>query len=342
MSRKSGGARSAANTTPPPVLYIYGDDDYLVDEALAAVKREALGGSAAGFESMNVQVFDAGSLSVAEVMAAARTLPAFAPARVVVIREAASLRAADQRAVLEYARDPSPTTRMVLVAHTRKVGRESRLFRYLSEKGAVKVCNRLSREGLARWVRRAAKGRGKEIAEEAVERLLDNTGTRLRDVRGELEKIMLFCGERTVVGLSDVADAGLECREDSIFDLTDAIGRRDAKKALELFARLSGEPPLMVLGAMARQFRILLKLKALDRAGAPPARIQKETGLWRSQVGNYRAMSARFGEEELVRALKRLQQADMALKTGSRPSLELTRVIVDLTGGIKRGSALPH
>jgi DNA polymerase III delta subunit len=83
-----------------------------------------------------------------------------------------------------------------------------------------------------------------------------------------------------VVDAGCVEDAGCEVRDETAFDLADAIGRKDATAALRVFGKISGEEPIKVLGAITRQFRILLKLKTFLRKGdwwVFPINILKDT-----------------------------------------------------------------
>lgn len=312
-----------------PVYYIYGNDDYLIEEEVSAIKKEALTG---GFASMNYQAFEGKGLTSADIVAAASTMPAFADWRVVLVKGADSLKSEEEKNLIDYIKDPSPTTVLVMVAE--KIEKTSLFYKALNEKGYLKACNRLSERELSAWVKKEAKKQGKAITDAAAEKLVQITGTKLREIKGELEKITLYAWDKAEIDVADVEDAGLDCREETIFGLSDAIGSKDVKKALKAYDRVSGEEPLKILGAVSRQIRTLLKIKALLRKKVPGKDIPAMAGVPPYYLENYVARARKFTEGELEKAIGKLNRADTDLKTGRAPnSTVLPRVIMELCGG---------
>src|SRR4030067_643595 len=133
---------------------------------------------------------------------------------------------------------------------------------------------------LLRWIRDDAARQGKKIAPSAAVKLLETTGNRLRDIKGELDKIVLFVGAKPEIDDKDVEESGLDRREEAIFGLSDAIGKKDVKAAFRVYERISGEEPIKVLGAVSRQVRTLLKIKSFIRKGTPAAKLPGLVGLF--------------------------------------------------------------
>jgi len=313
-----------------PVYYIYGAEDYMAEEALNGIKSSALTG---GFESMNYHAFDGKSASPDDVISVASTFPAFSDRRVVVVKNAESIKAAPEREYYEYIKNPSPFACLVFMSGAAKIEKNSDFFRLLDEKGYLKACGRLYERDLLLWIKKEAKGQGKEITETAARKLLQIAGDRLRDVKGELDKIILFAGEKRTIEDSDVEDAGLDCKEETIFDLSDAIGSKDLKRAIKVFGKVSGEEPVKVLGAISRQIRTLLRLKALVKKGVVGPRLAGAAGVPQFRLESYVKRSRSFTEGELKNAIFALKVADTNLKTGKLPGdFILSKLIMDLCG----------
>lgn len=315
--------------TLKPVYYIYGTDDYLIDEAVGEIRSVVRG----GFESMNCHVFEGKGLDASEVVAAASTLPAFSDKRVVIVKGAESIKEAVQKELIPYIQDPLSSTCLVFVSLAGKVDKNSLFIKCLNEKGYLKALNRLSERELALRVRKEAGRQGKSISDGAVDKLIATAGDRLRDVKGELDKIILFAGEKSEIDARDVEDAGLDCREETIFGLSDAIGTKDVKSALRIFDKISAEEPLKVLGAISRQIRILLKIKALQRKKTSSQAMPSILGVPPFSLESYVKRSRHFTEKELESAIRKLSRADIDLKTGRRPeSIVLPSLIMELCG----------
>ena len=311
-----------------PVYLFYGNEGALVEEGAAGIREEALAG---GMRDLNYHLFTAKEANPEEVVTIAMTMPAMAKKRVIVIKGIDGLKARQQEALVNYLKDPSPSTCLILTAETVKVNKGSALYRAVAKCGHVELFNRLSTGRLAAVVKGEVKKAGKSIADEAVSRLLALTGNNLRSVRGELEKILLFVGDKQTVDLGDVEEGAADVREENAFALSDAIGKKEGARALEIFKKVSGEPPLKVVATITRQFRIVWKIKALRKKGV-------EKGKWPAllrippyQVAGYGAQSGRFSETELLRIFQRLKRIDREIKSGGvPPHVSLSRFIVEL------------
>ncbi len=311
-----------------PVYYIYGTDDYLVAEAVREIKSEALKG---GMESMNYQVFEGKGLDADGLIAAASTLPAFSDRRVVLVRGADAIKGAEEKELIEYVMDPLTSTCLVFIGGA-KAAMSSAFIKCLSDRGYLKACNRLSERELSVWIKKDAAREGKKITDDAAAKLIAIAGNNLREIKNELDKIMLFALDKPVVEASDVEDAGLDCREETIFGLSDAIGDKDLKTALKILDKVSGEEPIKVLGAVSRQIRILLNIKALTRKKVDSRKMPQLLGVPPFALDDYLKRSRRFTEKELKGAVRKLAEADMDLKTGRKPqTVVLSKLIIDLS-----------
>lgn len=311
-----------------PVYYIFGTEDYLIEEACSSIKKEGLSGP---FASMNYHIYEGKGIDAKEVISTALTMPAFSDMRVVVVKGAESIKAAEEKVFAEYVKNPSPSTCLVFLANVAKADKASALVKALDEKGFLKSCTRLSDRELLSWIKNEAKRQSKGITDAAAQKLLDIAGNKLRDIKGELDKIVLFIGEKAQVDDKDVEDACLDCREETIFGLSDAIGAKDLKKALKVYDKLSGEKPLNVLGAISRQIRVLLKLKSLINNKVPSSQYPSMVGVPPFAIENYVRRAKLFTEPELKKAVEKLYRADTDLKTGRAPEATvLPRLIMEL------------
>lgn len=311
-----------------PVTYIYGTEDFIAGEALSAIKAAALTG---GFDSMNLHVFEGAKATADEVVSAASTLPAFSPYRLIVVRNAEKLKAAVELELIPYIENPCPTTCLVFVSQEGKVDRGSPFFSLLAKNGFLRECSRLRDAELIQWIKKEAKSQGKEITPSATAKLLNAAGNRMRDIKGELERIILFALEKKTIEDSDVEDAGLDLREETVFGLSDAIGSRDMAKAMRIYNKVSGEDSLKVLGAISRQIRTLFRVKALAKKGVTGPRLSGALKVPPFAVEGYVRRSRLFTEGELREAVKQLYAADRDFKSGRVPeSVVLPRLITEL------------
>ncbi len=311
----------------PPVYYFYGDEDLLIEEAVSAIKQKYL---SPGFESMNLQVYEGSSLNAVEAIGVASTMPAFSEMRIVIIAGAESMKAAEQKAMLAYVKDPSPSTALIFFARTYKVNKTAALFKYINSKRWTKLFRELSEVEAQRWAENYAAKYDKKISGGGARRLIDITGTRLRDLRGELDKLISYVGAADLIEEQDVQHSALSIKDDTAFDLADAMAGKRLGAALALLKILSSEEPLMVIGALGWHFRQLLRVKSLTGQGLDPYKLSGRLRVSGAKLNRYLAGCRNFSEIELLGVIRGLGAADTAIKTGQLPGeMALLRLVMN-------------
>jgi len=342
------------------LIYVFhGDDDFSSSEALGTL-LEASGPPE--LRESNVTQLSAGEFSINRFGSAAMVVPFLAKRRVVVVRGllAASEAQRPRRGTRQTnaARDAGPAAGLEpllseLPPTTDAVFLEGKLpagnallatIRGLGpEKAEVREFAALRRDSLARWVRERASQKGAEIDGTAVTELAELVGANLWAIDGELEKLTIYCGGRTITK-EDVAALVSGSREASVFELVDGImdGRPDvAQNATERLMRGGATGPYL-LSMIARQARLVAIAQDLAAQRVPQAEWAPRLGTGSDFVVNKTAEQARRFAPEAVRTLYRLLlEADVAMKTGeTTEELALTELLAQ-TGSLRvaaRGS----
>ncbi len=245
-----------------------------------------------------------------------------------------------------------------------QVDRRTRLFKRFDELGAVfnlglerDRSGKISQEVLLDFIGRRLRQAGKNLDSRAREAILSRAGNDLRGVQQELEKLLLFVGERESIRTEDVELIVADRGEGWIFDLTKAIGERDARAALLQMARLigQGEHPLKILGTIAAEVRRLLsarQLLATDlakswRRGMTYAQFQQSVLkhgaplLTRNPYGDYMCFqrAERFSLAELSAFMARIFEVDLRLKSsGSQPRIVMEKLVLELCLGLRKNT----
>ena len=125
-----------------------------------------------------------------------------------------------------------------------------------------------------RWVGRTLRERQKEISQDALAELVSRVGPNLRQLHNEVEKLVLFSGDRREIQLEDVEAVSTRNKTARAFALGDALGDRDLPRLLarldeELWAvRLdSQKSEIGLLYGLIAKVRAMLLLKEMVREG---------------------------------------------------------------------------
>ena len=90
-----------------------------------------------------------------------------------------------------------------------------------------------------------------------------------------INKIINFVGDKRQVDEQDIQNVVTQNTFDSIFDLTDAIGKRSVRQAMKSLHDVlsSGQEPIPVNATIARHFRFALQAKLIaEKRGLRPLR----------------------------------------------------------------------
>ena len=320
---------------PRPIYAIDGDERMLVDEALRFVRERALPKTARDF---NVDTFSGHDAKVVRVLEALSTLPVFADRRFVLVTAADELELEKSEAFLAYIAKPNPTTVLVLVAD--KFDARTKMYKLLSAHGVVIRCDKPKARELPEFVAKHARAMGVSIAPNAVRVLIDLLGNDLGAILRALEQVDLYVGPKSgrAIGIEDVEAVVANSKEESIFALTDALGRGQraaAMRGVHGILEVSREAPLRMLAMFARHYRHLIKARAAIDTGASRGDIQRLVGLAPFQVDGVVEQARGRPLSVWASGLASLQSTDAKLK-GSR--LDGTRVMEQLALGLLRGS----
>lgn len=164
---------------------------------------------------------------------------------------------------------------LILMADT--VDKRKKTYKILEKSGVVLHFGEIKGESATKETFRQEAQKlldrcGKSMAPAAWIALGKKTGFQLRPSLNELQKLILFAGEKTVIEEKDVEAIVGKTREDSIFDLTNALSDKNAAAALSALKNLldQGTHHLMILTMISREIRLLLQAAILTESGSIP------------------------------------------------------------------------
>lgn len=113
----------------------------------------------------------------------------------------------------------------------------------------------------------------KQITPRAFTQLRTRTGGDMHTIAEAINKIIDFVGDKRQIDEHDIQNIVTQNTFDSIFDLTDAIGRRSVRQALKSLHEVlgSGRDPIPINAMIMRQLRFTLQAKLIaGRKGLRP------------------------------------------------------------------------
>ncbi len=183
----------------------------------------------------------------------------------------------------------------VLILSAESVDKRKQFFKFIKDEGVVVDCSvdsgasaaaqKGQKEVLQEMVLKALAGLQKKIHPQALNALFERVGFHPVAVVMEAEKLALYVGERETITLDDLEEMVGRTREDALFELTDAFGKRQGAKTLVLLHRLqdNGMHALQIVATMRNYLRKLLIFRSLQLQPEPVYRSGMNAGTFQKE-----------------------------------------------------------
>jgi len=168
---------------------------------------------------------------------------------------------------------------LLLTAET--VDKRQRLFTYLKKKGTVVDCSVATGSNAAaqneqkavlqEMMQKTLAEFGKKIDAKALDIFFERVGFHPVAVVTETEKLAHYVGDRPLISCNDLEEMVVRNREDALYELTDAFGKRQTGRALGILSRLleQGVHGLAILATMRNYLRRQLIFRSLQMRSFP-------------------------------------------------------------------------
>jgi DNA polymerase-3 subunit delta len=315
---------------------LLGDEAYLYERCRRAAVDVLVEPSMRDFALAEI---DLAETSIFEALDRAQTPSLMAPFQVLFLRNLKTLygRGAkkDEFAALDaYGRSPNPQALLIFVAdhlhlpsdlrrmEMQDKDRYERIRETLGDWCGMVELVRVEESDAMRWLVAEAERRGSTLEVDAARELADALGSDLMLMASELEKLVLYTGERRRITLGDVETMVLGAKQRSLYELTDAISAKDRPRALALLQGLLNasdggeESAIGHLYMLARTFRQMLVILEKN--------VRDSRAIWQALWQGFRMPP--FAAEDLIRQARRYKsrrELTRALRLIARADLEL-------------------
>ena len=310
----------------------------------------------ADLRDLSISEMDLAENSVQEVLNRARTPSLIAPFQVFFIRGVKSLYGRgshddDFAAIAAYTKDPNPDAVLIFLADHLSIpadarrmemadrDRFERIRETLGECCAIVELARVEEGEAVRWVTDTAAARDAKVDADAARELVDALGGDLMMIANELEKLLLYVGEKKRVTLGDVETMVLAAKQRTLYELTDAISSKNRARALEILDAIltAGEGDEAAIGhlyMLAKTFRQMLVI--LER------NVRDSRAIWQALWQGFRVppfaaedlirQARRYkSRREITRAIRLIARADLALRSNpASKRLVLENLVMEL------------
>jgi DNA polymerase-3 subunit delta len=225
-----------------PVYWLEGDEDFFIDEVMDFAEQKILSPTEAGFNLTTVYGRDSDWITVFNTC---REYPMFGEKKVVLVKEAQAMR--DIEKLETYISKPLSSTLLFVAYKGKKVDKRTKLYKTLKEHGVVVTTKKLYDNELPVWVHKQIISKGFSIVNKALYLLIDHIGNDLNRINNEIDKVVLNLAQRKEITENDIENFVGISKEYNVFELQDALCKKDLYKAIRIAQYFESNPKAVPL-----------------------------------------------------------------------------------------------
>lgn len=292
---------------PKPIYFIIGDDRFLLLKAQDIIIHKFITNAV----ELNLQIFSGEECSMQDLVESAQTFPFASDYRVLLVRSLPDkLNANDQKLFDEYLSQPSKQTIMIFV-----FDEKTDFYQKNFSKVEVVDCSKLQKPVLTKYVASFLAQKNKRITMDAVDLFLELCDNDLVKIEKECSKLAIAIDEE-IINEEHILKFVPKSVDYEIFELSNAIGNKDAVQALSILQYLLNRKvsSQYILGVITSHIRRMFYSSITDDSDY---NISKMLNIKEYAVTVTRKSSKNFKKAHLKRAIELCLEYDYAIKAGN-------------------------
>ena len=294
-----------------PIYFLMGDEPYFIDVISDTIEEEVLDETEKAFNQIVLYGRD---VDIDMVATHAKSFSMMGGYMVVIVKEAQDLKNIED--FEKYIDVIPPSTILVFDYKYKKLDKRRALAKKIDKIGVLFESKKLYENNIPGWIQSYLAEKSYAITPKATQMLTDFLGTDLHKVRNELDKLIIALPKSKKIDDADVErNIGIS-KDYNVFELQNAIGRRDVMRANQIvnyFGDNGKENPLLVTAiSLYGYFTKILKVHyASDQSQNALA---ATLGVSPFFVRDYQAAARNFSVANCVKCIAVLREFDLKSK----------------------------
>jgi DNA polymerase-3 subunit delta len=331
-----------------PIYFLCGEEAYYIDLICDYIENNVLEEADREFNQNVVYGKDADLVSI---LGLAKQFPMMSEYQVVLVKEAQNIRElnkknsedndnkSDQNAsntasqqFLSYINNPQPTTILVFAFKYKSIDKRSVIAKALQKHAVFLETSKLYDNQLPEWITNYVKDKNYSISPKASFLLSEFLGNDLSKITNEINKLVINIPEGSEISYELVSDNIGISKEYNVFELQDALAKKDILKANRIINYFSSNekehPPVLVISSLFSYFSKILKYHFItDKSKFAAA---QALGVNPFFVEGYAKAAGQYNTNKLKHIFSYLKEIDLKTKGVDNSGIENGELMKEL------------
>ena len=226
--------KELTNIKSAPVFLIIGQEFYLKDKVQKALIEKF---TTPGSEDFDMVTFYGDDCETENVIEQLEMMPFMSKNRIIILKNFDKLQVKDKNLLAEYVSNPVNSSILILTAE--KLDERSKSAKVINEQAISIICRApYNAEDIARWLRNELREQNYEMGNDSINLFANSIETDYLIAANELEKLIIYTKNTGKITIEDVRESVGKSKTDNVFDLQNALGNRNLKKALQVLENM--------------------------------------------------------------------------------------------------------
>ncbi|MFW3608636.1 DNA polymerase III subunit delta [Staphylococcus caprae] len=304
------------------IVAIYGEVPELVEKKSSEIVNQYLGQDKDDFNFVKFNMYEN---DLTPIIEETLTMPFFSDKKAIVVKNAYVFtgekvtkelnHSAEQ--LMEFIEKYDGENLIIFEVYQNKLDERKKLTKSLKKYAQLKKVEQMSEEEIKKWIQRKLNENYKDIKQDALNLFIELTGINFNIVSQELEKLMLFLGDRPTINKDDVNQIINRSLEQNVFLLTKFIQKGRKNKAVQLVNDLitMKEEPIKLLALITSNYRLYYQCKILGQKGYSGQQIAKTVNAHPYRVKLALNQARNYQLNDLLNIIDSCAETDYKLKS---------------------------
>lgn len=308
-----------------PVYYLCGVDSYTIDVVQMNIQKAAAAFITSDFDR---ELIYGENKSFAQVVDSAQSFPFGSEKKLIIFKQADKPK--DKKELVRYLESPAGFTILVFLHEGAISNPDSEPYTSLLKNGFLFEAKELKGKHLLDWLLNEVEGKGKKINNENAQLMIDMVGESKQLLELQLEKMLLFLGDNSEITLDVITSLSTRLKEFSIFDLQNAIGKKDQGLALKYAYNLieKGNDVVMIIAMLTKYFTGLARINELIQSKTNEYQAARIVGTHSYYYKDYIEARRKYSDKAIVGAFRALLKADLTNKTTQTDARTIVTILI--------------
>lgn len=308
-----------------PLYYFSGDDSFGMDAAFKQLEQKVAPLLTSEFDK---EIFYGEGKTLSEIISAASSFPFGSSKKFVVVKD--SERIKDKKSLLQYASSPPDFTILIFLHNGKISNPDTEIYRMLNQEGFLYEAKELRGKHLVNWLIDFSESKGKTLTEENAQLLIDIAGENRNLLEVQLEKVLTFLGDEKEIDHKVIKSITSDLKEYTIFDLQDALGKKDKKKSLTIALKLinSGTEPTHIIYMLTRFFVGISRVNEIKEQKLNVYAAAKIVGTHYAFYDGFLKARSLYSDKNVFNAAKALFKAELLTKTTASSPKNVIAILI--------------